>query len=428
MLKPAESRAETLDASRTMAMLQVAARTRCRVLSWGGIQDIEPSETQGELERLSLRLRDVEGLVYRGGSGAGPKILCSEGAMDLGHAPSWIGTGQVYEELIAKDESGVHVDYVFCLDAWAASIAAMKPEGIQRSKWVYVSDHNSLQNGPHSEYWGQMARWLVGVGFDAIVAKSVWDRVLSDAQGLASPGGRRPSERVHCSVLGAWQWLVYGMLPEREQPRSGCITFLVRSSGSVANFKTLWKSICRQDYDLSKVRVLALVPGHRDELASFLKWAGVAHNEIRTDLINLEESSNSARIDQGPAQDSEFFALLASDRIMLSRGTAQRLARARVSESVPAVTLDLETSAHIITGNLDPVSHFDKLLQAFANTSPRAEAMRVIPRSALDNKGLKLGEQLMNLVTGHSPDSPRMKDSGDHSDPLVLVQLGEIPQ
>jgi hypothetical protein len=306
-------------------------------------------------------------------------------ADDLGHAPSWIDAGSVYEELIAADTSQP-AGYVFCLDPWAAQL--IRDDDAQSgARWYFVSDLDSRKDLSHEGYWEQLAEWLARRPFAGIIAKEAWDDVLRSAPVAAAAEDRPPA--IHLQKPGAWQWKTFSHSSGRPMAAEDVIVFLVKYGGSIPHLRVFLDSLARQEYPNEAVRTTILTPEHTRELETYLRWFGLAHPTLKIDTLVITDSGNApwkGTLDRLLRSLPDALVVLGTDRAILPK-TFARVSRDNSKKdplpSISGVPMSAEASAHVITGNLDAVANYEALLTAFsseAKASP-SESLRLIPKA-----------------------------------------------
>jgi hypothetical protein len=379
------------------ALLSEASRAKCLILSRRELRAIEePSTLKDALRDLGRHSDDCRG-------SASLELFGPESSGALGDAPAWVDAGALHEGLIAHLETHGPVDFVFCLDPWAAQLLSRMGEGITAARWILVSDLAFRKDQGRREYWNQMDEWFKRLSFAAIIPRDVWDQVL--AEGV---GGPTETPTIHLAKHGAWQWRrISGA-----SSRAGALLFLVQYSDSLARIKVFLDSLARQDYPRSNLHVAILVRESNRDLDAYLRWFALAHPEVGVEAIEADQLT--LVLDQSLGAT----LVLVDDSSILPDKFARAVSEAAFTSAgadLCSVPLNLEASAHIITGNLDPLANYEKLLLAFQERKNPKRAAQIIPSEAWENGVGEVVPRILRLAQEAVPASG-----------LALLQLAEL--
>jgi len=336
---------------------------------------------------------------------------------ELGHAPFWIDAGGVYEDLVAHPpENG---DIVFCLDPWAAQLIR-DDDGANGARWFVVSDVNVRKPGPHENYWGQLEEWLERRPFAGIISREAWEEALG-----FDPGDNRAAPSGHPQRSGAWQLKLLGGSPEPSATEAKAIFFLVKYSGSLPHLRVFLDSLARQEMPKDRLRATILSSEPAEDLRQYLRWHALAHPTLAVEVLVTSGVDNgpwSSELNRALEAFSGPVVVLTGDHTILpSRFSrvALEMAAGNTCPSLSAIPLSAEASAHVVTGNLDAVAHYEKLVDAFSRKSEEGagDAARLVSAKAW--LGGELGP-LANIMA-----YVREADSTTVGGP-ALLQLGDL--
>lgn len=237
--------------------------------------------------------------------------MVGEGASD--HVSGWIGAGYVYDHLL---ESAFKPDFVFCLDPWVAMLASrcLIPE----ARWVLLSSFYSRHSVDRA-YWEATDKWLSN------------HLELANESIPTVPRDLDPNTfTVHKRVHGSWEW-------KRLTSKGRCLT--VRYRTSVLHLRACLAALFRHSVDLSHVALRVATNVSTPELKAFLEVVRSAHPELRVELVPDS---------QGDLDDQ---LLMPSDFLERGGGGERRC-------------IDGRLAARILIGEVDPLSEYDRILQA----------------------------------------------------------------
>lgn len=365
------------DAAAVKALLAEAENAKVIVISR---RELVRADHAGPSLASTLRELDRHAEDCRG---KGSTEILGEAPMDnLGHAPFWIDAGEVYEDLIAQSpEQG---DIVLCLDPWAAQLIR-DDDAATGAKWFVVSDVNVRKPGSHEDYWGQLEEWLERRPFTGIISRDAWEEALGldSGDGHAAPSG-------HSRRSGAWQWKTMGEAPEPGAAESQAILFLVKYSGSLPHLRVFLDSLARQEMPKENLRVTILSSEPAEDLRQYLRWHALAHPTLAMEVLvtaGADDGPWSSELNRSLEAFSGALVVLTGDHTILpSRFSrvALNMAAADGRPALSAIPLSAEASAHVVTGNLDAVAHYEKLVDAFSRKLEKSagDAVRLVPPKA----------------------------------------------
>ncbi len=331
-----------------------------------------------ELERSISALRTASSTLKAGSSS---EIFGQKPSGVLGDAPAWVDAGVVYEELIATIESRGLLDFVFCVDPWAAQLRSRAGEIAGEARWVLVSDlEGRKREGGREAYWESLAQWFGTLSYAAILQEGFLDEAKEESE--AAPA-RRPQDQIFLQQLGSWLW-------RRVSPRPlAPVLFLVRYSGSLAHLRIFLDSLARQT-DAGRLCRCVVLSGGGEDVRSYLRWFAIAQKGLPVDLIEMAASSERdwrAELGRLLAGSGSPALVLLGDHSILPGSFVRTLEEDRIS-CARGTTLGSEASAHIITGNLDPIANYESLLRAHSGVQEGgAEGARILSPEVWQDPG-----------------------------------------
>ncbi len=362
------SRPRILDqVSDVLELLSDAGRMKwaaltCQDLKVSGPEDSAGSSLQEVLRGSGQAALETTGLGSR-------EILSPDSSIDLGHAPAWIDAGLQYEALITHIEDHGELDYIFCLDPWAAQMLSSGEHSHTRTRWVFVTDRHGQRSEGQEEYWDRMAEWFQALPFYAIIAKEVWDAALPSQADFRSPNRiAQDSSRVFLEKPGAWQWKRISERVASERATEDTLLFIVKYSGSLVHLRMLLDSVARQHHPKDRLRIAVLAQGVAIDLPEYLRWFALAQKDITVTAIDLSENSGEASLAALLTEVSGATVIWVDDHVLLPDRFSESVrvaAKTGTSFAFFGVSISLDISAQILTGNMDPSPHYEQLLNAF---------------------------------------------------------------
>jgi hypothetical protein len=316
------------------------------------------------------------------------------------HPTAWLDLGDLYEALIANVESEGPADYIFCLDPWVAQLLGPKGEARIAAKWVFVSDIDKRRTLDHEVYWEDLGKWFSELPFVAILPSTA----LGSLDSARTSSAGRLRSKVFLQSQGAWQWLRLSADSRQTSPPEGKLLFIVRSSGTLMYLRVMLESVIRQSFPKERLEVVVLTQGAGSpELSTYLKWLALACSQCRVSLVEMSDNiAWRSRVNQILAAQREATLVLTHDRVLLSESFSQTVAESAASRTLSGckgVMLGRESTAHILTGNLDPIRNYGDLLSAHAGTpaAPVTRGARVIPAALWSEGGGEWLERISSL-------------------------------
>lgn len=331
-----------------------------------------------------------------------------EGA--LGHAPAWIDAGLVYEDLARSAESLGSLDYVFCLDPWAAQLRSRAGEIAGHATWILVSDIDDRNRAEEREYWEQLQHWFQGLSFSAIIPKRVWDQALVAPEAPAPPA---PESTLFAQKPGAWRWrrLTPG-------PGTASVVALIRYSGRLAHLRVLLDSLIRQEGSREGMRLVVLAGAEGEDPRATLRWFEIAHPAHPIALIRTSEEWKT-ELNRVLSETPGATVVMIGDHAILPARFLD-IVRQGAHPPVLGVPVNLEATAHIVTGNLDPIQNYDTLLQSFmAHRKTAGVSARIIPPNAWKDEAGDPASRLLKIA------EERLETNSPS--PLFLLELADLP-
>jgi hypothetical protein len=337
------------------------------------------------------------------------EMLEAEASENFGHAPFWLAAGARLEELLVRLENHGPADYIFCLDPWAAQIRSKADKMAPTAAWVLISDLDERKKGKDREYWEQLEAWFEALPFAVIVPRKVWDQAISPAQPPSLPA---TEPELFAAKPGAWRWRRL-----TSSPKAAPVVFLVRYSGSLGHLRVFLDSVVRQEGPKDGVHIAILAGVEGEDPRAYLQWFDIAHPGQRTTLIGTSGIWKT-ELSQFLGRASGATVVMAGDHSILpSRFTA--LVRQGASPRVLGIPASLEVTAHVLTGNLDPIQNYETLLQSFSSEKKaRGEAVRIVS-SETWNKGT--GDPADRLLAIAQEPSTR------NETPFLILELADLP-
>jgi len=132
-------------------------------------------------------------------------------------------------------------------------------------------------------------------------------------------------------------------------------------------FRIFLDSIARQDYPRDRIEICVAAPGNPDGLFEYLELFHQAHQKIRISVVEIPETDckNRGKMINAAFKASSAPVVMAADcDIILPSYFIKNMLSAHSPKHVLGcwrTPLDANVTAHIVTGNLDPVDLFDQL-------------------------------------------------------------------
>jgi hypothetical protein len=328
----------------------------------------------------------------------------------LGDAPAWIDAGAVYEEFVEFTESNGPLDYVFCLDPWAAQLRSRAGETASSAKWILVSDLDLRQREGGKEYREQLKEWFDTLSFTAIAPRESWDL---DVVHPDKPSVVQRQGRLYAQKPGAWQWHRITSF----QP-SASIVFLVRYSGSLGHLRIILDSLVRQEGAKGDLQCIILAGSEGEDPRIYLRWIALAYRDLRITLLSTSANWQS-ELNRLLGESPEAALVMVGDHTILPTGFARQVGDG-VQATVLGVPMSLEASAHVLTGNLDPFANYDTLIRSFATEHiSGVECARIIHSETWSSAEGDPAARLLQLT--------QEKGRVDGGSTLSLLELADLP-
>lgn len=331
------------------SLLSEAARGKGAILSrreLAGYEQIGVEELRKTLHRMGHHHDNCRGP-------ASQDIL--GGDEDLGDAPAWIDAGGLYEDLVTALEAQGPVDYVFCLDPWTAQLRSRIQEIAPKARWILISDPPERKDSEHREYTEQLDAWFQTLSFAALLPREALEAPVAVAE--QSPA------IVHLEKPGAWQWR--RILPQATVSR----LFLIRYSGSVLHLRLFLDSLARQTAPKGSLSGVLLRGEGGEDPTACLRWFALSQPHMVMTALGLSnEDAWKSELSRILSRHGGATLVLISDHAVLPEDFAKNPPQAAKS-----VALSAEASAHILTGNLDPLPNYESLLKAFLDQNQESD-------------------------------------------------------
>jgi hypothetical protein len=325
-------------------------------------------------------------------SGDGPRpcteIFDPSTIAELGHAPDWIDAGAAYEELL-KELENEPADVIICRDPWSAQLLSRAGEASTSARWIFESDVDERE---HAEYWRDMEPWFRSLPWSEIKAIEA------------------PPE--HLQKPGAWEW-------RSISPLTSGVVLLVRYSGSFPHLKAFVDALARQHYPKERMSCLILAKERSADLDRYLRWLALAHPKMRVSVVQDAAGAErpwEARLNRTLAEWTNATVVLVDDHAVLPEHFARDLAAEEASVAFSSLPLSPEVTAHVLTGNLDPLATYDKLAGGFGD-EPTPENARAIPAEVWRSGEGAPSARILRLAAEPTGDAPRRS----------LLQLADLP-
>lgn len=293
---------------------------------------------------------------------------------------AWIEAGDLFEGLLAAAAKGYVFDHVFCLDPWAALIMTAGRRVFPKAKWYFVSDFEDRGRSGASDYWTNTGAWIRALPFDleipiahlAADARRTpsWNRVAPpicapETRGITSAQKGTEQERL------SRRWgATLTRQPETARLPAKALTVFILYGGRLLNLRASLDTLARQECDTAGLSIRVVSSGSSEILSECLRHFSVAHPQIPWDWLDAGPGGNPSISALAPklftkpdgrllvfTDDSTLFPVDFVKRV-LGRGASGG------HWPVQRITLPGEASAHVLTGNLDPVTHYEKLIAA----------------------------------------------------------------
>jgi hypothetical protein len=230
-----------------------------------------------------------------------------------------------------------------------------------------------------------MESWFSELPFSAIIPRSVWDAALSGKPEDGKPDQVDDSPaRHHLARSGAWQWRRISSTGPENHAGEDTIVFMVYFSGSLSHLRVFLDSVARQEFQMSRLRPVILCPEKRPDVAAYLLWFGMVHPEVKVTEVDRSVDGWESQLNGILNQIQAATVVLIDDHALLPSkfgSEVQEMKRAQTCTMFFGLPMSLEVSAQIITSNLDPIPHHEKLLLAFGRKQMDglAEIARILP-------------------------------------------------
>ncbi len=413
-------------ASEVRELLSEAGRAKSLVLGRQELRGIEGGRQSHDLLIDALRKMTDLGNEYRGLESR--EIFGRDSAQELGDALAWVDAGSLYEALVKYVETSGPVDFIFCLDPWAAQLLSRAQELGSGIRWILVSDVPIRRTEGHPEYWDRMEEWFNTLPFFAIIPKNLWDLAISVREDEHRHGMvEGHSGRIHLESPGAWQWRRIGRAESSPHPGEDLVFFCVRYSGSLSHLKILLDSLARQDFPKNRLRAVILAREVGNELPDYLEWFGLVHADLQATQLSCSRELWETDLNEVLGSVPGACVVVVDDHALLPDRFAIGVSEAvqeKISTALIGIPLSLEVSAQIITGNLDPISNYARLVQAFAGKPAKGlpESARIIPPQVWNRSEGGFAQRILNPTQKENG-----LDSAHSTRGMGLLQLVDLP-
>lgn len=381
-------------------LLSRVAAGRGAILSSRGLRGYDQVSVKDLTENLRDMTRHAETCRGHGSS----EILKDLPTEDLGHAPAWIDAGAVYEDLVEFVQARGPLDYVICVDPWAAQLRSRAAEIAGNAQWILISDLADRRRDK-KEYFEQLGEWFKSLSYSAVLSRKDCD--VAQAEPLAAA----PVESaVHARKPGAWEWRRFSA------PQPACpLVLLVRYSGSLVHLKVFLDSLLRLEGRPDSLQVVLLTGSSGEDPRPYLRWISLAHPTLRLSTVTI---SRDWRSDLSPilGASPEATVGMIGDHVILPPQLLRLLKDGGRSVAL-GVPLPLEASAHILTGNLDALPNYETLMRS-VSADARPECARFFGPGVLTAGGADPVEQLVQ----------RTRQQADQRvPPLTFLETADLP-
>jgi hypothetical protein len=361
---------------------------------------------------------------------------------------AWIEAGELYEKLLAYQESRSSFDFIFSLDPWSTLMLSRSAPLLSEAKWVYLHDLGERANGPEGEYWKATENWIRGLPLYEVIAQ---DRVpltpvtppcLSAASlpakkdaPLAAYGPPKMSAETH----QAWHWKRIVPIPEKK-PRGpeNPVVVVVKYTGRLVHFRVLLDSVARQKFDTGRLSLSIFAELECPELEEYLRYLKIAYPTLPVEIVPSRTGQKEAdpwlKI-AVPRQEGGVLLLLEESTFLPSTflSIVARVSQEKRIVGIPSRMLGGEAAAHIVTGNLDPIPHYEKLVLGCPgsgkedNQAPPCGALLLPPEVRVNLDPALLGNLARHLLgEGGGQDSLRGQSLVDLPPGPVLLRIPRI--
>jgi len=145
--------------------------------------------------------------------------------------------------------------------------------------------------------------------------------------------------------------------------------FLVCCHKYLQRFRIFMQSIVRQDHPLDRIEVCVAAYGNPDGLFEYIGLLQMAHPKLRIAVAEVpaEMAKNKGKqVNLAFARSNAPVVMVTDCDLVLPTDFVRSMLREHRQEHVIGcwrTPMSIEVTAQIITGNLDPVAHFDILSQ-----------------------------------------------------------------
>ncbi len=362
-----------------LAYTQAAVRAGTDRLVEVALRDPKASGPSG-LARLAGESPDGD---FRSSAGSLPE-----------EAVRWVEAGDLFEKVASAAEKGARFDYAFCLDPWAACILSRLGNLLEGVAWIFVSDLKG-RSKEDKAFWDSMEFWISTLRFHHIVPVEALIREAQGAAGAPSlenpscreggPGaheettGLTPAQSAETDPTNPYTGHRIQILPASSlgKPLTLKVSILLQhyGGGGSSYTRVFLDSLIRQKMPPEEIEVWVSTPEVAGDLAEYLRIFALAHPRpaIRP-------------FDPGRSEGIPFRApvVAVSDAgVILPETLLDEVSRDAGKDGIrhiPHVLIGREVAAHILTGNLDPVAHYEALRKAHVEARPEGRLADDPPR------------------------------------------------
>ena len=431
----------------------------------------------------SLHELSRRGLVHHLSGHPDPGEPNLSGSNDWASACKWIEAGRLFELLTREEAAGANYEHIVCMDPWVASILVGQDDLLSKASRHYVGDASKISKNEGGDYARELEEWLGATPpFDEPIDKrGIKKEVYSQppTSAMKDPGPppqvvpssrdgsvpllpRQPTLSVSRDPMSGKSWnsplgrlVTFG--PSRPKGDQGAtasrthlkhprnlrhpihLNMLVVAPGDLLRLRVFLDSLIRQerqerrdkqDPKAADMEVFICIRSGGTappELEPYLRILKVTHPEVR---ISLVENGGEGGIDKLLAGDPDGL-LIIDGRCVLPRDFIQTVVTVMTLESGRSrdfshLLVHREVSAHVLSGNLDPVAHYEDLRQVHEKNlgeenpeNPRP-ILRLVPASVLSrNNSISSIEDLLAGTETHSGQG--VTDGSDGPGSILLL-------
>jgi hypothetical protein len=340
------------------ALLEELGASHVAWISWQGIEWTAPGT---EKAAVLAKLREPAPSSPREAWEAVARPVSEAQGPAADFVSHWISLGDLYEDLLGAPEPP---SFLVCRDEMSAHLLNRRGSPLPGARWIRIDRRTAGPKGAPMRYQEETRGWLESLPFDVVIREGA----IGSSQPVAASPDRGDSlapapGMPHARQLGSWTWTRPGgptPVPGRLEvfPMVG----ILHTQG-LHPLRLQLEALTRWQAPTLERHVLVMGGEEDPSIREYLRWFRAAHPSFAIEFSpRLEAGAARQRVLEAADSRGLKQVLLLEDRAILPPEPARSLGEH------PAVLLglplDLEVSAHAVTGNLDVHAHFTTLLDA----------------------------------------------------------------